>query len=154
MLSIESQAVVARGASVAGRPVQRWPIERLIPYANNPGFIAKPTSPNRCRHPQMGWTMPVLADEQGVLLAVMRASVRGKAGLKFIPVIVAHGWSEDEKRAYRVADNQLAARASWDPSSSITSCGISNSAVFDLDLIGFEPGRLEDILAGFGVERS
>jgi hypothetical protein len=28
--------------------------------------------------------------------------------------IVARGWSEEKKRAYRLADNELAARASWD----------------------------------------
>jgi pimeloyl-ACP methyl ester carboxylesterase len=32
-----------------------------------------------------------------------------------IPVIVAQGWSEEEKQAYRLADNELAARGSWDP---------------------------------------
>jgi hypothetical protein len=31
-------------------------------------------------------------------------------GLKSIPVIVARSWSEDEKQAYRLADNELAAR--------------------------------------------
>jgi ParB-like chromosome segregation protein Spo0J len=30
-----------------------------------------------------------------------------------IPVIVARGWSEDEKQAYRLADNELAARGSF-----------------------------------------
>ena len=31
-----------------------------------------------------------------------------------IPVIVARGWGEEEKQAYRLADNELAARGSWD----------------------------------------
>jgi hypothetical protein len=33
------------GIVLAGRPgSERWPIERLIPYANNLRFIARPTS--------------------------------------------------------------------------------------------------------------
>jgi len=38
--------------------------------------------------------MPVLADEQGVLLAVMRASDAAAKLAQIDPVIVAHGWSE------------------------------------------------------------
>src|SRR5580700_9766029 len=118
MLSIESEAVVASPA----RPwpadrVERWPIERLIPYANNcrlhsEADLDKIAAAIR----KWGWTMPALADEEGVLLAGhLRVAAAAKLGLKSIPVIVARGWSEDEKRAYRVADNQLAARASSDP---------------------------------------
>ena len=97
--------------------VERWSIERLKTHASNPrlhseadlGKIAASIL-------KWGWTMPVLVDEQGELIsghARLRAAIILE--LKSIPVIVARGWSEDEKRAYRVADNQLAARASWDP---------------------------------------
>jgi ParB-like chromosome segregation protein Spo0J len=98
-----------------------------------------------------GWTMPVLVDEEGVLLAGhARIGAAAKLGLKSIPVIVAHGWSEDEKHAYRLADNQLAARASWDAEQLHNELRALEFASFDLDLIGFEPDRLEDILAGLG----
>ena len=59
--------------------------------------------------------MPALVDEEGVLLAGhLRVGAAAKLRLPEVPVIVARGWSEEEKQAYRVADNQLAARASWD----------------------------------------
>src|SRR5256885_16661314 len=76
---------------------------------------------------------------------------RGKAGLKSIPVTVARGWSEEEKRAYRLADNQLAARASWDLDLLRSELQELGSANFDLPLIGFEPERLDDILNGLGA---
>jgi ParB-like chromosome segregation protein Spo0J len=60
--------------------------------------------------------MPPLVDEEGGLIcghARVGAAIR--LGLQSIPVMVARGWTEEEKRAYRVADNQLAARAIWDP---------------------------------------
>ena len=63
-----------------------------------------------------------------------------------IPVLVARGWSEEEKRAYRLADNQLAARADWDPDLLRSELQELGSANFDLGLIGFEPERLDDIL--------
>ena len=68
-----------------------------------------------------------------------------------IPVIVARGWSEEEKQAYRLADNELAARGSWDPDLLRSELGDLKFNGFDLDLIGFEPDRLEAILAGLGA---
>ena len=94
--------------------LERWPIERLIPYANNARLhseadIDKLAAAIR----KWGWTMPVLVDEEGNLLAGHgRIRAAAKLGLTSIPVIAASGWSEEDKRAYRLADNQLAARAS------------------------------------------
>ena len=129
--------------------VERWSIERLKTHASNPrlhseadlGKIAASIL-------KWGWTMPVLVDEQGELIsgrARLRAAIILE--LKSIPVIVATGWSDDEKRAYRVADNQLAARASWDPERLRDELQALKFADFDLGLIGFEPDQLETILA-------
>ena len=95
--------------------------------------------------------MPPLVDEEGVLIAGHgRVGAAAKLQLNSIPVIVARGWSEEERRAYRLADNQLAARASWDPEQLRDELRELEFAGFDLGLIGFEPDRLEDILAGLG----
>ena len=95
--------------------------------------------------------MPVLVDEEGRPIA---GDLRVRAGkrlrLEYIPVIVARGWSEEEKRAYRLADNQLAARATWDPELLRNELQELETAGFDLDLIGFDPDPLESILAGLG----
>jgi len=91
-------------------------------------------------------------DEQGVLIAGHgRVAAAAKLGLMVpIPVIVARGWSEEEKQAYRLADNELAARGSWDPDLLRSQLRDLKFSGFDLDLIGFEPDRLEEILAGLG----
>ncbi len=65
-------------------------------------------------------------------------------------MIVARGWSEAEKRAYRVADNQLATRASWDSGLLSGELKELQLADFDVGLIGFNPDQLETILAGLG----
>ena len=79
-----------------------------------------------------------------------RVAAAAKLKLISIPVIVARGWSEDEKQAYRLADNELAARAGWDPDLLRNELGLLQFSGFDLDLIGFEPDRLQEILAGLG----
>jgi DNA modification methylase len=132
--------------------VEHWPIERLIPYANNPRLHSEADLDKIAASIlKWGWTNPPLVDEQGVLIAGHgRVAAAARLGLKSIPVIVARGWSEAEKQAYRLADNELSARASWDPGLLLSElCDLKFSG-FDLDLIGFEPDRLEDILAGLG----
>jgi DNA modification methylase len=132
--------------------VERRPIDELIPYATNPRLHTEADLDKiAAAIVEWGWTMPVLADEEGGLIAGhARVSAAAKLGLKSIPVIVARGWSEDEKRAYRVADNQLAARANWDFERLSEELRDLNFAGFNLDLTGFQPDRLENILRFWG----
>ena len=129
---------------------ERWPIERLMPYANNARLHSETDLDKLAASIlKFGWTMPPLVDEQGALI-VGQGRVEAAAtrlGIKEVPVLVARGWSEEEKRAYRVADNQLAARASWDFERLRDELQALKFADFDLGLIGFEPDQLKAILA-------
>ena len=61
---------------------------------------------------EWGWTMPVLADEAGVIIAGHgRVLAARSLGITEIPVMIARGWSEAQKRAYVLADNKLALNA-------------------------------------------
>ena len=132
--------------------VEFWPIERLIPYPNNARVHSEADLDKLAASiGKWGWTNPALIDEEGNLLAGHgRIAAAPRAGVTSIPVIVARGWSEEEKRAYRLADNQLAERASWDFEQLRNELQELGSTDFDLGLIGFEPDQLETILAGFG----
>src|ERR1700745_3274691 len=132
--------------------IEQWSIEQLIPYANNARLHGETDSDKLADSlRRWGWTNPVLVDEHGVLIAGHgRIRAAAKLGLPSIPVMVARGWSDAEKRAYRLADNQLAARASWDLDLLRNEIQDLGFADFDLGLIGFEPDQLETILAGMG----
>jgi ParB-like chromosome segregation protein Spo0J len=132
--------------------VERWPIERLIPYANNARVHSEADLDKLAASiRKWGWTMPALVDEEGVLLAGhLRVGAAAKLRLPEVPVIVARGWSEEEKQAYRVADNQLAARASWDFELLRSELRALEFAGFNVDLIGFDSDHLATILAGSG----
>src|ERR1700751_4326515 len=153
MTSIASRAAAASPT----RPwpadrVDQWPIERLIPYANTPRLhSAADVERIAAAILKWGWTNPVLVDEQGVLIAGHgRVAAAARLRLKSIPVIVARGWSEKEKQGYRLADNELAARGSWDLDLLRSELSDLKFSGFDLDLIGFEPDRLDEILTGLG----
>jgi len=90
--------------------VERWPIEKLIPYANNPRIHSEAdldkVTASICK---WGVTMSPLVDERGELICGhARVGAAAKLRLPEVPVIVARGWSEEEKRAYRVPDSHRA----------------------------------------------
>ena len=83
--------------------VEHWPIERLIPYANNPRLHSEADLDKiGASILRWGWTNPALVDENGVLIAghgrvgaAVKVQRAGKLQVTSIPVIVARGWSED-----------------------------------------------------------
>ena len=69
-------------------------------------------------------------------------------GIAEIPVMVAAGWTEAQKRAYVLADNQLAITGSgWDPELLRLELGELKLSGFDLSLTGFGDLELKDIMA-------
>src|SRR5690242_19261514 len=83
--------------------VQRWPIHRLKRYANSPRLHSKADVGKIATSIQrFGWTMPPLVDEDGgVICGEARIDAAILLELTDIPVIVAKGWTEEERRAYR-----------------------------------------------------
>ena len=96
--------------------VERRPIETLIPYARN----ARTHSDEQIAQiaasiSEWGWTIPVLVDENGGIIAGHgRVLAARKLGIEEIPVMVASGWTEAQKRAYLIADNRIPMSAGWD----------------------------------------
>jgi hypothetical protein len=74
-------------------------------------------------------------------------------GITEVPVMVAAGWSEAQKRAYVIADNKLAPNAGWDVELLAVELGDLKSMGFYLGLTGFgelELGKLLPDEAGDG----
>jgi hypothetical protein len=133
--------------------VERWAIDRLIPYAKNArthtdAQIAAIAASVK----EWGWTTPVLVGEDGGLIAGhARILAARQLGIAEIPVMVAAGWSEAQERAYVLADNQLAITGSgWDPELLRLELGELQLGGFDLSLTGFGDLELKDLL----VERT
>ena len=60
-----------------------------------------------------------------------------KLGLEDIPVMVAAGWSEAQKRAYVIADNKLTLNGGWDDELLKVELDGLQALDFDLALTGF-----------------
>jgi DNA modification methylase len=126
------------------------PLGELIPYARNPrthtdAQVAQIAASIR----EFGWTNPVLVDgANGIIAGHGRVLAARKLGLERVPVIELAHMSEAQKRAYVLADNQLALNAGWDEALLRLELADLSELGFDLALIGFGAGELERLLAG------
>jgi DNA modification methylase len=129
--------------------VARRPIAKLIPAARN----ARTHSDEQVAQiaasiKEWGWTVPVLCDESGTLIAGHgRVLAARQLGLTEVPVMTATGWSEAKKRAYLIADNKLALNADWDLEALKIEIGDLRDSDFDLGLVGFSDAELSALLA-------
>jgi DNA modification methylase len=97
---------------------------------------------------EFGFTNPVLVDERGTLIAGHgRVLGAQQLGITDVPTMVARGWTQAQIQAYRLADNQLALNAGWDPELLRLELGELKLSGFDLSLTGFGDLELKDIMA-------
>src|ERR1700716_1787452 len=124
--------------------MERWPIDRLVPYARNARTHSnQQVDQIAASIREWGWTNPILVAEDGTIIAGHgRVLGARKLRIKQVPVMVAAGWSEAQKRAYALADNKLALNAGWD--GEMLSLEIADLAEvgFDIGLIGFSDAEI------------
>lgn len=119
--------------------VEKWKIDKLIPYARNSRTHSdEQVAQIAASIKEWGWTTPVLVDDTGQIIAGHgRIMAARKLGMSEVPVIVAEGWTEAQKRAYVIADNKLALNAGWDSEMLALEFGELEGLGFDLELTGF-----------------
>lgn len=131
--------------------IERRPVAALVPYARN----ARTHSPEQVGQiaasmREFGWTYPVLVDEEdGIIAGHGRVLAAQVLKLVEVPVIVARGWSADKKRAYVLADNQIATKSGWDDALLRIEIGDLKAAGFDLSLTGFTSTDLTKLFATY-----
>ncbi|SIO49757.1 ParB-like nuclease domain-containing protein [Bradyrhizobium erythrophlei] len=131
--------------------VERRPISELIPSARNARLHSDEQIEQLVASiSEWGWTMPVLVDEAGSIIAGHgRVLAAAQLGIDQVPTMVARGWSEAQKRAYLIADNKLTENGSWDQA--LLRIELNELATMGLDgLTGFSEIELREM--GIGVE--
>lgn len=93
----------------------RKSIKAIHPYANNPrkNDDAVEQVANSIR--EFGFKVPIIIDKNGeIVTGHTRLKAAKKLGMDKVPCIVADDLTEEQIRAYRLADNKVAEKAEWD----------------------------------------
>jgi ParB-like chromosome segregation protein Spo0J len=120
----------------------------LIPYARNSrthseAQIAQIAASIK----EFGFTNPVIIDEDnGIIAGHGRVMAAQKLGIDEVPCVQVTGWTKAQKKAYVIADNKLALNAGWDNEMLKLEFEELKEFDFDLDLTGFSPDELSDLL--------
>jgi len=124
------------------------PTVELIPYANNARtHSAAQVEQVAASITEFGFTNPVLIDDDGSIIAGHgRVQAAKTLALDEIPTITLAGLSAEQKRAYIIADNQLALTAGWDLDALRADIELLNLDAFDINILGFEDGFLDGLL--------
>ena len=124
-------------------------VSSLIPYARNPrthspAQVAQIAASIRA----FGFTNPILVAEDGTVVAGHgRLLAARQLGMAQVPVLVLAHLSETQRRAYVIADNQLALNAGWDDDLLALELAELQQAGFDVSLTGIDEATLDALLA-------
>lgn len=87
----------------------------LIPYENNPRKNDEAVDKVALSISAFGFKVPIVIDKDNVIVTGhTRLKAAKKLGLKTVPCIRADDLTEEQIRAYRLADNKVAEFSSWD----------------------------------------
>src|SRR6202521_5979921 len=131
------------------KQVGLWLIDKLIPFARNPRTHSDAQIAQIAASiAEFGFNNPILVDTNaGIIAGHGRLLAARKLGLKEVPVIVLDHLTEAQKRAYIIADNQLALNAGWDEELLRLELATLAGEAFDISLIGFDDIELARLLA-------
>jgi DNA modification methylase len=128
--------------------IEHWPLERLVPYEKN----ARTHSADQIEQiansiQEFGFTNPILVDtESGILAGHARLCAARSLNLEKVPVIVLDHLTDIQKRAYILADNQIALNAGWDDSLLAAELTRLKEEGFPLEITGFDDEALAALL--------
>ena len=123
-------------------------VDELIPYVNNSRThtddqIMQIVSSIK----EFGFTNPILIDEtQGIIAGHCRLLAAKKMDVKTVPTIALNNLTEAQRKAYVIADNQLALNSGWDIEKLKIEIQGLDELDFDLDILGFNEEAILDLL--------
>ena len=90
-------------------------IGELVPYENNPRINDEAVEYVANSIKEFGFKVPIIIDKDNVIVAGhTRLKAAKQLKLKQVPVIMADDLSEEQIKAFRLADNKVSEKALWD----------------------------------------
>lgn len=127
--------------------IQNKPLGQLKPYEKNSRTHTEENIAQIAKSiKKWGWTMPILVDENDVIMAGhARYEAAKKIGLKEAPCLTVSDWSDEQKKSYVIADNKLALNSGWDYELLASEIEELKAMDFDVAALGFGEAELDSI---------
>ena len=124
--------------------IKEMKISELKEYENNPRINDNAVDKVAASIREFGFKVPIVIDKNNVIIAGhTRLKASRKLGLEKVPCIVADDLTEEQVKAFRVADNKTAELAEWDIEK--LESELTELQDFDMEQFGFD-------LSDFGFE--
>lgn len=95
--------------------IKRVKLSEIRPYEKNPRRNDSAVDAVAASIKEFGWQQPIVVDKDGVIIAGhTRYKAAKKLKCKEVPVVYADNLTEDQVKAYRLADNKVGEIANWD----------------------------------------
>ena len=117
------------------------PIDGIKPYKNNPRLNedAIPYVMNSIK--EFGFKNPIILDKNNVIVAGhTRLESAKRLDMKEVPVIYADDLTEEQVKAFRLADNKVAEKSLWD----YTKLDEELDNILDIDMSMFDFENIEE----------
>ena len=128
--------------------IKELPIGELIPHAQNSRTHShEQVSQIAASIKGFGFTNPILiGDNNDIIAGHGRVLAASLMKMETVPCIKLGHLTENQKRAYMIADNKIALNAGWDEELLGLELTDLREVDFDLGLIGFDGAEIELIL--------
>lgn len=124
-------------------------VDELIPYENNPRKNDDAVDKVALSISAFGFKVPIVIDANNVIVTGhTRLRAAKKLGLQIVPCIKADDLTEEQIKAFRLADNKVAEFSQWDEEKLMQE--LDELGAVDMSLYGFED--LENQLANLKAE--
>jgi DNA modification methylase len=119
-------------------------INDIKPYDKNPRNNANSIDKVADSIAEFGFRQPIVVDEDMIVLAGHTRLLASKQlGLKKVPVHIAEGLTNAQKKAYRIMDNKSSEDSEWDQELLNLEIKDLIEDNYDLNMTGFTPEQIE-----------
>lgn len=118
-------------------------IDEIIPYINNPRDNEPAVDAVASSIKNFGFNQPIAIDSKNEIIAGhTRYKAAKKLDLKEVPCVIIDDLTDEEVRAYRLADNKVAEKATWNKE--LLAEELSGLGNLDMALFGFDESDFKD----------
>ena len=118
-------------------------LNELKPYEKNPRKNDEAVKYVSESIKEFGFKVPIIVDKNNVIVAGhTRYKAAKNLGMDTVPCIVADDLTDEQIKAFRLADNKVAEKADWD--FNVLSAELEDLFDFDMSLFGFD----DDAISG------